>query len=36
VDRSVDCIAVKGDAYAVHRLLETLPYRDVPASLTAG
>jgi DNA-binding HxlR family transcriptional regulator len=36
VDRSVDCIAVEGDASAVHRLLEALPYRDAPASLTAG
>jgi DNA-binding HxlR family transcriptional regulator len=36
VDRDVECIAVQGDAPAVHRLLEALPYRDAPATVTAG
>jgi DNA-binding HxlR family transcriptional regulator len=35
VDRDLDGIAVDGDASAVHRLLETLPYRESPESVTA-
>jgi DNA-binding HxlR family transcriptional regulator len=35
VDRDLGCIAVEGDAPAVHRLLEALPYRDPPVAAAA-
>jgi hypothetical protein len=35
VDRDLGCIAVEGDAPAVHRLLEALPYRDAPVAAAA-
>jgi DNA-binding HxlR family transcriptional regulator len=31
VDRDLDGVSVEGDARAVHRLLDTLPYSDAPA-----
>jgi DNA-binding HxlR family transcriptional regulator len=36
VDRDVDCIAVQGDAASVHCLLDALPYREPPATVTAA
>jgi len=36
VDRDIDSIAVRGDVPAVHRLLETLPYPEAPASVRAS